>query len=220
MQLNADFSQRVVIRPDDYCWVPSPANGVERMMLDRIGDEVARATSLVRYKPGSSFPTHIHGGGEEFLVLEGEFADEHGRYPAGTYVRNPIGSSHAPSIGSAGAQIFVKLCQFNREDRATVVRDTRRTEWVSGRTPGVAVMPLHQHGAERVALMRWAPNTRIDMHCHWGGEETFVIKGTFYDEQGVYPQGTWLREPHLSQHQPYTLEEGAMLFVKTGHLPR
>lgn len=219
MQLNADFTQRVVIRPEDYRWVPSPANGVERMMLDRIGDEVARATSLVRYQPGSRFPTHIHGGGEEFLVLNGEFADEHGRYPVGTYVRNPIGSSHAPRIGDEGAQIFVKLCQFNRDDHVAVVRDTHRAEWVSGRTPGVSVMPLHEHGAERVALMRWAPNTRFDAHCHWGGEETFVIKGAFYDEQGAYPEGTWLRCPHLSQHQPYTLDEGAVLFVKTGHLP-
>lgn len=51
MQLNADFSERVVVRPEDYSWVDSPMPGVERMMLDRIGDEVARATSLVRYAP-------------------------------------------------------------------------------------------------------------------------------------------------------------------------
>ena len=96
MRLNADFSKRVVIRPDDYEWVASPMPGVERMMLDRIGDEVARATSLVRYAPNSRFSAHVHGGGEEFLVLEGTFADEHGQYPAGTYIRNPIGTGHTP----------------------------------------------------------------------------------------------------------------------------
>jgi hypothetical protein len=58
-------------------------------MLDRIGDEVARATSIVRYAPASHFSPHVHDGGEEFLVLEGTFQDEHGDYPVGSYVRNP-----------------------------------------------------------------------------------------------------------------------------------
>ena len=98
MLINADFSQRVVVRPDDIEWVPSPMPGVERKMLDRIGEEVARATSIVRYAPNSYFSAHSHGGGEEFLVLEGVFSDEHADYPVGTYVRNPIGSSHTPHV--------------------------------------------------------------------------------------------------------------------------
>ena len=65
-------------------------------MLDRIGDEVARATSIVRYAPGSSFARHEHAKGEEFLVLEGIFSDDSGDYPAGFYVRNPPGSGHTP----------------------------------------------------------------------------------------------------------------------------
>ena len=64
-------------------------------MLDRRGEEVARATSLVSYAPGSHFERHIHDGGEEILVLEGTFSDEQGDYPTGTYLRNPVGSSHA-----------------------------------------------------------------------------------------------------------------------------
>ena len=95
-KLHADFEQRVVIRPNDYHWQPSPMPGVERMMLDRIGDEVARAMSLVRYVPNSAFSPHTHSGGEEFLVLSGVFADEHGEYPTGTYMRNPISTSHTP----------------------------------------------------------------------------------------------------------------------------
>ena len=116
MLINADFSQRVVIRPDDYQWVPSPAAGVERMMLDRIGKETGHATSLVRYAADSVFPPHVHTGGEEVLVLEGEFSDEHGSYPAGSYLRNPIGTKHSPKIGSDGATIFVKLHQFDEGD--------------------------------------------------------------------------------------------------------
>lgn len=64
MRLNADFSKRAVILPADYQWVASPMPGVERMMLDRVGDEIARATSVVRYAPDSAFSRHVHGGGE------------------------------------------------------------------------------------------------------------------------------------------------------------
>jgi anti-sigma factor ChrR (cupin superfamily) len=218
MRLNADFSERVVIRSDDYQWVESPMPGVARMMLDRIGDEVARATSLVRYSPNSTFSRHEHGGGEEFFVLEGEFGDEHGIYPAGTYVRNPIGTSHSPHVGKDGCVIFVKLQQFEKEDQAQFAIDTRSAEWSPGRVPGLEVLSLHEYGTERVALVRWAPNTNFDSHTHWGGEEIFVIDGEFFDEHGEYPAGSWIRNPHKSKHAPYTDDAGALIYVKVGHL--
>src|SRR6478735_1617273 len=96
MQLNADFSQRVAVPGAELAWTPSPIAGVERRMLDRIGGEVARATSIVRYEPASSFAAHTHGGGEEFFVRERVFCDEDGDFPAGTYVRNPPTSRHTP----------------------------------------------------------------------------------------------------------------------------
>ena len=218
MRLNADFSKPAVVRPDDYRWVDSPMPGVERMMLDRIGDEVARATSLVRYAPNSTFSRHEHTGGEEFFVLEGEFADEHGRYPAGTYVRNPIGTSHTPSVGSEGCLIFVKLQQFEQEDQAQFAIDMRSAEWSPGDAPGVEVLKLHHYGAEHVALVRLAPHTRLEMHTHSGGEEVFVIEGSYSDEYGEYPAGSWLRSPPGSEHAPYTDSSGALVYVKVGHL--
>src|SRR5713226_5259628 len=105
--VNADFSRRIVIATDELPWLPSPQAGVERRLLDRIGSEVARATSLVRYAPASIFPAHGHALGEEFLVLDGIFSDEHGDYPTGTYIRNPPGSSHSPRT-APGCTIFVK----------------------------------------------------------------------------------------------------------------
>ncbi len=215
---NADFNERVVIKPEDYQWQASPMPGVERMKLDRIGDEIARATSIVRYTPFSQFTPHTHGGGEEFLVLDGVFSDEHGDYPEGTYVRNPIGSSHTPKIGAEGAIIFVKLSQFDEEDTAQKVIDTKNSPWSPGLVEGLSVMPLHQFGGESVALVKWAPHTQFNPHQHWGGEEILVLEGTFYDEHGVYPKGTWLRSPHLSKHTPYTKEDGALIYVKVGHL--
>jgi len=218
-RINADFEQRVVVRPDDYHWVGSPMPGVERMMLDRIGDEVARATSIVRYAPNSEFSSHVHSGGEEFLVLDGVFSDEHHDYGKGSYVRNPIGTSHTPKVGSEGATIFVKLQQFDASDATQKVIDTHTTAWHPGLVDGLSVMPLHEFKGEHVALVKWAPNTQFQGHQHWGGEEILVLEGTFYDEHGDYPTGSWLRSPHLSSHTPYTKEDGALIFVKTGHLP-
>lgn len=217
MNIRSEFRERAVVRPGDEDYVPSPLPGVERLMLDRVGDEVARATSIVRYAPGSRFFAHTHGGGEEFLVLEGTFADERGEYPAGTYVRNPPGSSHAP-WSEEGCTLFVKLMQFDPADLAHKVVDTRAAEWLPGLVEGLSVMPLHEFGPEHVALVRWAPGTVFKPHTHWGGEEILVLEGTFEDEHGAYPAGSWLRSPHLSQHTPFT-REGCTIYVKVGHLP-
>jgi len=218
MQLNTNFSARVVILPDQYTWQPSPMASVDRMMLDRDGEEVARATSIVRYAPNSEFSAHEHTGGEEYFVLDGVFSDEHGDYPAGTYVRNPIGSSHQPKVGLEGATIFVKLRQFDARDTAQIVVDTNIELWRPGLVDGLSVMPLHEFEGEHVALVRWAPHTRFNFHQHWGGEEIFVLEGTFFDEHGEYPKGSWLRSPHLSKHTPYTQDDGALIYVKVGHL--
>ena len=220
IEINADFAKRVVITPDDYHWEASPMPGVDRMKLDRIGDEIARATSLVRYDPNSQFSPHEHSGGEEIFVLEGVFGDEHGAYPAGTYIRNPIGTKHQPVIGSEGATIFVKLHQFHQQDHSQFTINTKTQAWYPGLVDGLSVMPLHQFEGEHIALVQWAPNTQFQPHQHWGGEEILVLKGTFYDEHGVYPTGSWLRSPHFSQHTPYTKDDGALIYVKTGHLPQ
>ena len=217
-RINADFNQRVIIRPDQYQWAESPMPGVERMMLDRIGDEVARATSIVRYRPFSEFSPHTHSGGEEFLVLDGVFSDEHQAYGKGSYVRNPIGTAHTPKIGAEGATIFVKLHQFDKADTQQKVIDTNTQPWLPGLVNGLEVMPLHDFHGEHVALVKWAPNTHFNPHTHWGGEEIFVLEGTFHDEHGSYPKGSWLRSPHLSQHTPFTKEDGALIYVKTGHI--
>lgn len=98
MNIHSDYSKRVVINHHDMAWVSSPELGIDRRMLDRIGDEVAKATSIVRYQPGSRFNAHLHEYGEEILVLDGVFSDETGDYPAGSYIMNPPGSSHAPLV--------------------------------------------------------------------------------------------------------------------------
>ncbi len=217
MNLNDDFTVRIVDHAASASWSPSPLPGVDRRMLDRVGNEPARATSIVRYAPGSHFDRHAHGAGEEILVLDGVFSDESGDHPAGTYLRNPPGSAHAP-FSRAGCLLFVKLRQFAPDDLASVCRPTRTTAWQPGLVPGLAVMPLHAHQGIHTALVRWAPNTRFNTHAHPGGEEILVLDGVFSDEGGDYPRGTWLRSPCWSRHTPFTGAQGALIYVKVGHL--
>lgn len=216
--LNADFTQRVVMPPPRQVdWHASPEPGVWRHRLDRIGDEVARATSIVRYDAGSRFARHTHGGGEEFLVLEGTFSDEHGDHPAGSYVRNPPGTSHTP-FSREGCTLFVKLWQFAEGDTEPVHIDTTRAAWHPGLVAGLEVLPLHAFAGVSTALVRWAPQTQFNPHSHPGGEEILVLQGVFRDEQGTYPAGSWLRNPRWSRHTPFTGPEGALIYVKTGHV--
>jgi anti-sigma factor ChrR (cupin superfamily) len=216
MRLNADFSERIVLETPNLAWSDSPVPGIRRRVLDRDGGEVARATSIVRYAPGSQFTPHVHDGGEEILVLEGVFADESGTYGPGTYLRNPPGSSHAPG-STDGCTLFVKLRHFDPQDRERVVVDTVAEAWRPGLVPGLEVMPLAEFGTQHTALVRWAPGTVFKPHRHYGGEEILVLDGVFADEHGRYPALTWIRSPHLSTHHPFS-DEGCTLLVKTGHL--
>lgn len=215
MNIHADYSKRVVINHHDLAWVPSPEPGVERRMLDRIGGEIAKATSIVRYQPGTRFGSHQHEHGEEILVLEGVFSDESGDYPAGSYIMNPPGSSHAP-FSDLGCTLFVKLRHLGSDCVEREVVDTHTSEWFQGLVPGLTVMPLMRQGSGST-LVKWAPQTYFNPHKHYGGEEIFVVDGVFEDEHGRYPAGTWIRSPHLSLHQPFS-KEGCTIFVKTGHL--
>lgn len=218
MHINADFDQRIVMPPPvTDAWQPSPSPGVSRYLLDRTGGEVARATSIVRYAPNSRFDSHVHGGGEEILVLDGILSDEQGDYPAGSYLRNPPGSRHAPR-SAPGCTLFVKLWQFTAGDDLTVRIDTHSASWYPGLVPGLMVMPLHEFDGISSALVRWAPHTRFNPHSHPGGEEILVLEGMFRDEHGDYPAGSWLRSPRWSRHTPFTEAEGALIYVKVGHL--
>jgi len=216
MEINADFTKTATVRPGDVDWIPSPLPGVERRMLDRIGGEVARATSIVRYAPDSRFDAHTHDLGEEFFVLEGTFSDASGDYEPGSYVRNPPGSSHAP-WSDEGCTIFVKLRQFDPADQAPVTINTRTARWQPFLRDGLECLPLHRHGDEIVRLLRLAPGAVVPRHGHFAGEEILVLDGVLEDDFGVYPAGTWNRHPPGSRHRAWS-DKGCTLWTKTGHL--
>lgn len=216
MIINADHSLAIQIDTTALPWISSPIAGIERRLLERNGAEQARATSIVRYAAGAQFSTHTHDLGEEIFVLDGILEDEQGSYPAGTYIKNPPGSSHAP-FSKTGCTLFVKLRYMQADDSQRVVINTNTTPWLPGLIDGLNVMPLSEFQGEHTALVRWQPATYFQAHRHYGGEEILVLEGTFQDEHGDYPAGTWLRSPHLSAHQPFS-ENGCTILVKVGHL--
>lgn len=213
--LNMDFSKTVCIRPDESTWVNSPADGVSRIHLEREAAEEGHTTSFVKFSSGSFFPQHTHLKGEELYILDGVFSDENGDYPAGTYIRNPPGSSHKP-FTKDGCTLFVKLDQFLENDQEQVVIRPEDQDWRDG-IGNLRVLSLHSFEGESTALVFWPKNEVFQPHTHWGGEEIVVISGRFIDEHGEYPAGSWIRSPHMSKHFP-RVEEETLILVKVGHL--
>jgi anti-sigma factor ChrR (cupin superfamily) len=221
-KVNADFSERIAIDTNSLPWIPSPMAGVERRMLDRIGGEVARATSIVRYAPDSAFSPHSHALGEEFLVLEGVFQDEHGDFGPGCYVRNPPGSRHTPA-SAAGCVIFVKLRQM-RDDGSepALTVDTSAGAWAPAGPTGYEhqVLFTHADGREFVALERLAPATHVPPRNLSGGEEILVLEGTLLQLGERYPAGCWIRNPAGAKLDLGAgPKQGCLFWVKRGHLP-
>jgi anti-sigma factor ChrR (cupin superfamily) len=132
MGLRADFGHREVVRSGGEAWRPSPMADAEYYALDRIGNEVARETSIVRCATGARFNANGRSQGQEFLVLAGSLHDDAGDYLDGTYVRNPVGTAHPCWAGPDGATLFVKLRQFAATDTQRVVIDTRAARWRQG----------------------------------------------------------------------------------------
>jgi anti-sigma factor ChrR (cupin superfamily) len=216
MKLHADHSLPAVVESHLLPWTESPIAGIERRMLERDGGEVARATSLVRYAPGSSFSAHTHGAGEEFLVLAGVFSDETGDFPAGYYVRNAPGSRHTPS-SAPGAIIFVKLRQMPACETAMLRIDTRERSHWHARGSHLQETLLFDAPWERVVMRRLEPGYDGPMEELPRGGEFFVVEGILRVDGRPQPAGTWLRLPAGSRIV-LASAGGALLYCKTGHL--
>lgn len=217
MQINADFDEPVLVHTKALAWQPSPMAGVERRMLDRIGGEVARATSLVSYTEGSAFSEHTHSGGEEFIVLEGVFQDELGDYPAGTYVRNPVGTRHMPR-SEAGCTIFVKLWQFEPDDQEQMSLDLANLKTSSDPArPGVRSAILADRDYEQVALEDWTAGCEVTLENR-NGFELLVLSGSLDHSGETYGQHDWIRWPAGKTAYFSAGGDGARVWIKRGHL--
>src|SRR5215475_7148281 len=221
MRINDELSKPVFVHAAKMDWVASPSAGVDRRMLFRVGGEVARATSVVRYARGSAFPRHTHGGGEEFLVLEGVFQDEHGDYPAGTYLRNPPGTSHVPA-SKEGCTIFVRLWQFREADRTQIARRPIREQEIQGQQvtprPGaIRATVLFDDGYEEVRLEDWQAGETIKV-ANARGLEFFVLSGTVRIGTEVLEPQSWGRLPAGVELNATVGPQGARIWMKQAAL--
>lgn len=203
---------------DSIPWESSPMPGVDRRRLDRVDFTTHdRVTTIVRYAPNSQFSSHVHEGGEEFIVLEGVFEDDYGNWPAGSYIRNPPQSKHTPGSKS-GCTIFVKLWQFNPDDRTFVHANQHKIGRVRDRDrDAVSVSPLYQDNNESVRFERWEADATIQLDVH-GGAEVFVLEGSFAEGMDTLRPFSWLRCPPNSRINAVAGPQGALVWVKTGHL--
>ena len=217
--LNGDLSKRVFVDTKSLPWTPSPSKTVWRKRLHRVGPaESGQVTSLVRYEPGAAFPVHDHPEGEEILVLEGVFSDEHGDWPAGTWLLNPEGFKHAP-FSQEGCLLFVKLRQAAGRARQHALVKTNQIVWEETGVAGVERKELAAQAefSDSTWLERWGPGAEPGDREFEGGAEYFVLEGGFSDEAESYREGSWLRLPAHSRHRP-TTREGCLVYVKVGAL--
>jgi len=218
--LNGELDRRTFINSDEIDWVESPGGEVLRKRLHRVGPpESGQVTSIVRYQPGSSFPRHPHPEGEEIIVLDGVFSDEHGDWPAGTYLLNPEGFEHQP-FSREGCLLFVKLRQFPGADRRHVALDTGAAPWRSSVRPGVYWKKLYAQEpySDHMRIERWTHPGDVGLLNFPQGAEIFVLAGTFHDGEGTYRRHAWLRLPPGSSLVPEGNEQ-CDLYIKEGGFP-
>lgn len=216
MRINDDLTRPVLVDAGRLDWVASPAAGVDRRMLYRVGAEVARATSIVRYAPGSAFPAHAHNGGEEILVLSGTFQDEHGDYPAGSYFRNPPGTSHSPAAAD-GCEILVRLWQFRDGDAAQIVRQPGEGETLTPRDGAERARLLFDDGAERVVMETWRPGAQITV-ANRRGLEFVIFSGGLLIGGSRFGAQAWGRLPATEALVAEVGREGAEVWIKDAPL--
>lgn len=217
--LNGDLTIKVSVDTNSIDWTPSPSRAVWRKRIHLVGPpESGQVTSVVRYESGSEFPAHDHPGGEEILVLEGVFSDEHGHWPAGTYLLNPEGFRHAP-FSEDGCVLFVKLRQYPGRERKHIAIQTDTMPWQPASTPGIETKLLYEQSGyvDTMRLERWATGAAPSESEYGGGAEIFVIDGVLSDELGQHGAGSWIRFPEGAKHAPLP-GSGCTLYVKTGGL--
>ncbi|CAD5964305.1 cupin domain-containing protein [Planktothrix agardhii] len=213
---HTNLLSRVALLPTVLTWHPTEFTGIWFSCFE--SDEQVQehpVTMLTRFDPGGFFPLHGHPGGEEILVLQGNFADETGVHPPGTYMLNPEGFNHRP-YSEKGCLTFVKLRQHGGKTRQQVRVNIYDLPWESDVIPEIEVKPVYEQTdfPEKVWIERWQPGTKLSKVVESEVKEIFLIEGTWSDEWGNYPTGSWLRYPPGYSYSPSSAT-GCLLYVKT-----
>lgn len=208
-----DFDQTVVDHAAIATWYASPSVGVSRRPLMRMGAEVAYATSVVRYAAGSHFPSHTHGGGEEIWVLSGVFSDEHGDYPAGSYLRHPVSSSHAP-FSVEGCEILVRLWQVLPDDTRQCALTPSMQVWQQiGQ--GIQRCDLHQYSNLYIYILKIPAHHAVTLRFVQDAE-MWIDHGKVIENNIIYDAKTWLRFPDQRDVRWHTADQEVQLLIYEG----
>ncbi|MBN3908794.1 MAG: cupin domain-containing protein [Nostoc sp. NMS1] len=215
-KINENLSVRVAVLSTSLPWYDTEFTGIWYICFESDNEvQDHPVTMLSRFDPGGFFELHGHPGGEEILVLQGNFVDETGIYLPGTYILNPEGFIHHP-YSDEGCLTFVKLRQHGGKNRQQVRKNIYELPWQSGIIPQIEVKPLYQQidFPEKVWIERWQPGTALFNVVESEVKEIFVIEGTWSDELGNYPASSWLRYPPGYSYSPSSAK-GCMVYVKT-----
>jgi hypothetical protein len=224
--LNGDLNELVAVDTASMEWTPSPSGTVWRKRVHRVGPpESGQVTSVVRYEPDSTFPAHDHPEGEEILVLDGVFSDEHGDWPTGTYLLNPEGFRHAP-FSKDGCRLFVKLRQFPGRDREHVATATGDLGWQPSSETGIETKLLYRQPgySDTMQLERWAAGVSDHVLTDPNGLELFVLDGALETTDSIsgevspHSAEAWLRIP-AGQSVSTSSAKGCICYVKRGGFP-
>ena len=93
-QFDATDKKKVSIQTQKQQWLA----GQGKLEVMPLHEHLGKSTALVKWPKGERFIPHKHWGGEEILVLSGEFKDEYGTYPEKTWIRSPHLSTHHPFV--------------------------------------------------------------------------------------------------------------------------
>ena len=215
---STNYEERSVLLPADHARVT--VDGLDSVVFDLSADASAQSTELLFLEPGDRREFPADERVREMIVLEGQVQTDAGSFSAGEFARIPPGSGGLFTLKSDTKTIvFHKLLPLRPGYPETDVTrvNFQSAAWSRGLVEGLSVLGLHNNDHEGTALVHWAPGTVFNPHTHPGGEEIFVLQGTFSDEHGDYPAGAWLRNPPWSSHKPFS-NEGTLIYVKTGHL--
>lgn len=90
--------------------------------------------------------------------------------------------------------------------------------WKPTPTPGIDMKVLMEDPDSGLltALFRWQPNTVLPLHEHVEIEQSYVLEGSIYDEEGEARAGSYVWRPKGNRHIARTVSGALVLsfFIK------
>ncbi|MFD2178452.1 cupin domain-containing protein [Veronia pacifica] len=216
---NMLYERRVVVDTQKMPWEADKESGVYSKPLAFENTAKGHNSKILRLSPDISTEFEAHFG-SEILILNGEcdFMSESKSQRAvyGDYLRFPPGVPFTIS-SHPGCIMLVKQNQFSATDQKQSFVSMSSADWTKAQGE-LEMLSLHEFNGEQVALIKWPAGKHFFSISHFCGEEVFVLSGEYRDEFGVYPAGTWMRNPHMFEYNPFC-QEDTLLWIKVGHLP-